>query len=289
MTTTVTEKEQPVGWSFLISSRWLGYYALIVVFSIACVLLGNWQFERRDEARAEIARIDTHYDAPPVSLDDALPTLDSFEIDANKWQQVSLTGTYFGEPYLARNRAGQQGVGSLLIHPLKLNDGSLFFVDRGWVDVVASDGIPETLPLPSSGTVEVTVRLRESETQLKNRTNEGRTLGSIDLSVLAEEFSEPAYTGAYGQLIAETPTGDTGTLAVKPERDEGPHLSYALQWYVFIIIVLCGAWYAARLEYRSHNPDAPDNRSAGRKKASAERAQRRKPTDAEEEDAFLDG
>ena len=39
------------GWSFLRSRRWLGYFALFIVFSIACVWLGNWQFERRAEAR----------------------------------------------------------------------------------------------------------------------------------------------------------------------------------------------------------------------------------------------
>ena len=183
--------EQRVGWSFLATPRWFGYYALIIVFSIICVFLGNWQFDRRDEARAEIARIDNNYDTTPVALVEALPRLDSFDIDRNKWQQVSLTGEYVGDPYLARNRTSQDGVGSLLIHPLQLADGTLFFVDRGWVDVIASDGVPKALPEPASGEVNVTVRLRASETQLAGRTNEGRTLGSLDLTVLAQEFDAP--------------------------------------------------------------------------------------------------
>src|SRR5690606_34462896 len=117
------------------------------VFSIACVFLGNWQFDRRAEARAEIERIDTNFDAPAIALEEALPTRQSFDLDANKWLPVTLTGHYIDDPYLARNRAAPQGVGSLLIHPFQLQDGSIFFVDRGWVDVNASEGIPEVLPM----------------------------------------------------------------------------------------------------------------------------------------------
>lgn len=42
------------GWRFLYSRRWLGYYAMLLIFAIGCVLLSNWQFSRREEARAEI-------------------------------------------------------------------------------------------------------------------------------------------------------------------------------------------------------------------------------------------
>ena len=284
---TDTLTTDTVGWSFLRSRRWFGYYALIVVFSIVCVMLGNWQFDRRAGAQAEIARIDNNYDASPVSLEEALGDRDAFDVDRNKWQQVEMTGTYVGDPYLARNRASQQGVGSLLIHPLQLPDGSIFFVDRGWVDVVATDDVPGVLPEPATGHVEVVVRLRESESEIKGRTNEGRTLGSINLPLLAEEFSHPAYTGAYGQLVSEAPVGEAGVAPLKPERDEGPHLSYALQWYVFIIIVLCGAWYAATLEHRSLNPAAAADRLAKKDRSRARKP--RRLTDAEEEDALLDG
>lgn len=278
-----------VGWSFLASKRWLGYYALIIVFSIACVFLGNWQFDRRAEARAEIERIDTNFDAPAIALEEALPTRQSFDLDANKWLPVTLTGHYIDDPYLARNRAAPQGVGSLLIHPFQLQDGSIFFVDRGWVDVNASEGIPEVLPMPATGEMTITVRLRESETELRGRTNEGRTLGSLDLSVLAQEFDAPAYTGAYGQIIEEPLPGETGLLPSKPERDEGPHLSYALQWYVFILIALGGAWYAATLEHRSLNADDPEHRKKMKDKETAKKKRQKRPTDAEEEDALLDG
>lgn len=278
--------DSEIGWGFLVTKRWFGYYALIVVFAVICVLLGNWQFDRRAEAQAEIARIDSNYDAPPTPITELLPSHDYYDEDTNKWRPVSLTGTYVGDPFLARNRPSQQGVGSLLIHPFQLRDGSIFLVDRGWVNVSAIDGVPETLPMPHSGELDIVVRLRQSEEPVAGREDAGRTLGSLHLPNFMERFHDPVYTGAYGQIVSETPAGETGLLPTRPERDEGPHLSYALQWYVFILIALGGAWYAARLEYRGLNPEAAEAKRIAKEQAA------KKPkrlSDAEEEDAYLDG
>lgn len=294
-----------MGWRFLRSRRWIGYFSLFIVFSITCVLLGNWQFERRAEARAEIMRIDTNYDAAPLSLDETMPDPTMFDEDAHKWQPVEVTGVYESELYLARGRPGPEGVGANLIQPLRLEDGRLFFVDRGWVPVSNAeagqsiDVIGKSLPKGPKGEVTVTARLRASEPAVAGRTTAGSSVGSIDLPELARlsDAAAGSYTGAYGQLISEQPSdaagatdelaNRTGLLPQKPERDEGPHLSYALQWYVFILIAGIGVAYAARQEYRSLNAgDASVQREDRRK---AERRERRGPSDAEEEDALLDG
>lgn len=284
----------PVGWSFLRSSRWIGYFAMLVIFSIACVFLGNWQFERRAEARAEIDRIDANYDAPAVPLADELPDPAAFDENVQKWRTVEAVGEYVGDPYLARNRPGREGVGSNVIQALRTDDGRVFFVDRGWVPIdgheAETGGIaPEELPEPPSGEVRVEARLRASEPVIPGRTSAGRTVASIELPELARLTGTEgeAYTGAYGMLVTETPAGEHGVLPAKPERDEGPHLSYALQWYVFIVIACIGVAYAARREYRGLNPDSSAVREQDRR--SAERRRRRGPSDAEEEDALIGG
>lgn len=284
----------PVGWSFLRSSRWIGYFAMLAIFSIACVFLGNWQFDRRAEARAEIDRIDANYDAPATPLAEELPNPAAFDEDAQKWRTVEAVGEYVGDPYLARNRPGREGVGSNLIQALHTEDGRVFFVDRGWVPIdgheAETGGIAaEELPEPPSGEVRVEARLRASEPSIPGRTSAGRTVASIELPELARltDTEGEAYTGAYGMLVTETPAGEHGVLPQKPERDEGPHLSYALQWYVFIGIACIGVAYAARREYRGLNPDSNAVREQDRR--SAERRRRRGPSDAEEEDALIGG
>ncbi len=281
------------GWSFLRSPRWIGYFALLLIFSIACVLLGNWQFDRRDEARAEIERIDNNYDAPAVSLAEELPRLEGFDEDAQKWRTVEVTGEYLGEPFLARNRPGPGGVGSDLIQPLRTPTGEVFFVDRGWVPIdggeAEREGLQEAdLPRVPEGEVTVEARLRAAEPEIPGRSTSGRTVASIELPELARlaGVEGDAYTGAYGMLISETPAGEHGVLPPKPERDEGPHLSYALQWYVFILIAAIGVGFAARQEYRRLNAGSRIVRDQDRR--SAERRKRRGPSDADVEDALLD-
>lgn len=290
---SVTNGESAPGWTFLRSRRWFGYVTMFLIFAVACVWLGNWQFDRRAEAREEIARIDNNYDAPAVPLADELPTLTSFDERVQKWRTVRVTGEYTGEPILARNRPGPDGVGSDLIQGLLTDDGTVFYINRGWVPV---DGITAEddafdaaeLPKPASGTVTVDARLRASERALQETPGEGLTVASINLPEITEHAGteDRAYTAAYGMLITETPAGEHGALPPKPERDEGPHLSYALQWFIFIIIAGSGVVYAARREYRTLNAGSETVRRQDRQRL--ERRRRRGPTDADEEDALID-
>lgn len=278
-----------VGWRFLLSRRWIGYFALLIVFSIACVWLGNWQFERRADAQAEIARIDSNYDAPAISLDEAFASSDEFDEDSNKWQPVELHGEYVGETYLARNRPSAGGVGSNLINAFHSADGSIFYVDRGWVPITGADEIPSDLPAPPEGEVTVTARLLAAEPEISGRTSVGYFVPSINPAEIARVSGiddDELYSASYGRLIEEQPTSETGALAPRPERDEGPHLSYALQWYVFILIAVIGVAYAARQEHRNFNPDGELERKEDRRRE--ERKKRKGPTDADIEDALLD-
>ncbi|WP_133616688.1 SURF1 family cytochrome oxidase biogenesis protein [Leucobacter luti] len=284
---------RPVGWSFLRSGRWFGYFTMLLIFSIACVLLGNWQFDRRAEARAEIDRLDANYGSAAAPLTEELPTLDAFDEATQKWRTIWASGEYIGDPFLARNRPGPEGVGSDLIQALRTTDGHVFFIDRGWVPVDGGSadrgevGLAD-LPQAPSGQVRVEARLRASEPVVSGRTSSGITVASIEVPELAEltGTSGQAYTAAYGMLVSEDPAGEHGVLPREPERDEGPHLSYALQWYVFIIIAGIGVVVAARREYRSLNADSQLVRDQDRRAAA--RRTKRGPTDADVEDALYD-
>lgn len=280
------------GWAFLRSRRWIGYWALLLVFSVTCVFLGNWQFARRAEAQAEIARIDAHYNAEPTPLTAVLPTRADFDQDRHKWLPVTVTGTYLAEQQMVvRNRPFESKVGFNVLVPLQLESGDVFIVDRGWVPAGTTAENPAYIPSLPEGPVTVTARLKAGEPVIPGRTatelaNGMISLGTINLAEIQSTLSQPTFTGAYGLLVAEQPTSESGVLAVKPERDEGPHLSYALQWYVFILIAVAGTLYGARLEYRSVNPES----STVRERDSQQRARRarRQPSDAESEDAYLD-
>lgn len=274
------------GWRFALNRRWFGYLTAAVIFAIACVLLSQWQFARREEALVEVTRITENYDAPPVPLAEALPTLESFE-DDDKWLPVVVTGTYLAdEQLLVRNRPFNGTPGFEVLTPLLLDDGSIFVVDRGWVEPGATPDAPATVPAPPDGTVSVIAHLKAGETSLLGRTAPAGQIPTIELAAVADLLDRPTYTGAYGLLESEDPAPATRPAAApKPQPDEGPHLSYAVQWIVFAIFGFLGLAYALRQEYRLINADEP----AERERAAIRRAKAAtRRTDADVEDELLD-
>lgn len=275
------------GWRFLVSARWAGYLALVVVFAVACSLLSSWQLARRAEAEAAIAKIDANYDSPPVALGSLLPTLGSFE-DSQEWSQVELHGDYLSdEQILVRTRPLGGNPGFEVLVPFRLDDGSVFVVDRGWVPVGNTQDAPDAVPAAPDGPVTVIARLKPGEPELPGRTAPAGQIATIELHDIAERIGEPTYTGAYGLMVSESPApAERPTALPKPARDEGPHLSYAFQWVVFALLGFIGLGWAIRQEYRVVNADDPEerNRAAERERKRA----RRMPTDADVEDALLD-
>lgn len=277
------------GWRFALTRRWAGYFALAVAFAVACVALGAWQFDRRAQARAEISRIESNYDQAPVPVADILSELDSYE-ENQKWTPVSLTGTYLSDAeVLVRNRPFAGRPGFEILTPLLLSDGTVFIVDRGWLPTGSAQDRPDVTPAAPEGEVTVTARLRQGEPLLAGRTSiEGSgQIATAHLPQLADMIDMPTYTGAYG-LIA-TPGANPGSVpteSLRPTLDEGPHLSYALQWYVFAIIGFIGLGWALRQEYRAVNVEDPDERERADERARRKAA--RAPSDSESEDAIIE-
>lgn len=275
------------GWAFAFSRRWAGYFALAVIFAIVCSLLGAWQLNRRAEAWLEIDRIDNNYSSAPVPIDDVLGTLTAFET-SQKWTPVLVTGTYLSdETILVRNRPYNGRPGFEVLVPFVQNDGTVFIVNRGWVNPGNAQDSPDYIPAAPEGVVTIEARLKASEPALPGRSAPSGQVATIELPLIAEMLSYPLYTGAYGVLVSENPAAEIRPLpAAKPTRDEGPHLSYALQWYVFAIFGFLGFAYAVRQEYRLVNIDDPDEQD--RAKLREKKEALRPPSDSEIEDAIID-
>jgi hypothetical protein len=91
-------------------------------------------------------------------------------------------------------------------------------------------------------------------------------------------------TDAYGVLAKEVPAPAQAPQSLpKPEVDEGPHLSYALQWFAFGVGAFIGLWVLIR---RTAEDDAPAETGATSTKQRPARP--RRPTAEEEEDALIE-
>jgi cytochrome oxidase assembly protein ShyY1 len=260
-------------WRLAATRRWIGILGFTLAFAVVCVGLGQWQFDRRASAQAAIALLDKNYAIPTASITDVVATLD--ESDASeKWRSVRVNGEYLPDVLYVRTRSGPGGIGFEQLAMLRQTDGTVFVVNRGWVRANGDNSAPaETPPLPN-GTVTVTAHLIPGEQRVIGRDAPDGQIATIHLPTIDERVTGDVYVGWFGRVASEKPSAATGAEWTRPILGEGPHLSYALQWYVFAAMGFFGYGWALRKEFRG---DAAPKRRA-----------RKRPSDEDIEDEALD-
>lgn len=268
--------------SLALTRRWLGWLAFTMVFAVVCVALAQWQWARRLDAVAEIRVVEANWDSAPLTLREVLPATDALDPES-EWTPVTLTGEYlFEEQLLVRNRPLSGRPGFEVLTPLRLPSGELFVVNRGWLPVGSLQDSPDVVPNPPRGQVEVLVRLKPGEPTITGRGAPDGQIATINLPQLTQQIEGGVVvSGAYGLLDSEAPAADERpTAAVRPASDEGPHLSYTFQWYLFGLLGFVGYGWALRQERRTLISEQTGEPIPVRA--------RRQPSDADLEDAVLD-
>lgn len=210
---------------------------LIAAIVTAFISLGFWQLRRLDERRAFNATLLSRTSLPVAEV----ASLDEDDPEA-PYRRAVASGTYrTDDEVLIAGRSRNTLAGHELVTPLELADGRLVLVDRGWVPLDA-DEPPVALAEPPSGTVSVSgILFPTQERGLFGPRHEptGRLLRMhrIDIDRIAEQLDAPVLP--WFLLLEEQ---DPATEGQYPERvtmpalAEGPHRSYALQWFAFALI-----------------------------------------------------
>ena len=255
---------------------WLRIALAVVLLSVAFFFLGRWQLHRHEAKVARNTLLNSNYDAAPVPLDSILVTPDSPLPESRQWSQVRLEGVYDpAHQVLIRNRPLAGDFGFEVVVPLRLGSGAAVLVDRGWIPAGERFVTPDAVPAPPGGPVSVVVRVRPGEPPLDRTPPPGQEL-RIDLGRLAAVAGGTVYRGAYGVLAAETPAPATAPEPLpRPDEDLGPHLAYAVQWWIGDVAayVLLGyyalsevrdrRWVAARGEASGTDDGTPDETVGG--------------------------
>lgn len=194
----------------------LGVAAVLV--AALCVRLGIWQLDRLGQRRARNA-------AQAARL--ALPALDiqggghGVTADSARQRRVVVHGVYdFAAERSWPGRSFEGTPGVALITPLRLSDGSQVLVDRGWV------------PSPDAFHVDHAL-YREADTATANGIAFVPPRGRGDVSV-------EGFLPFVIQLESPEPARGLPRRWPPPTFDNGPHLSYAIQWFSFAVIALVG-------------------------------------------------
>lgn len=229
---------------FLLRPAWIAFHVLVIAAIVVMINLGFWQLRRLDERRDFNAAVEERSEAPPVPLAELLATPD-LDVGAVEWRPVTVAGEWLDDQILVFNRS-QGGIAGDNVLSALVNDDLTVLVNRGFVPL-ASD-----VPPAPDGPVEVLGRVRESQTrQTGGLTDEQGDLITEVRRVNVDELA-PQLPGEVAPLFldliaAQPPVGSDDPAPVPaPELGEGNHLSYAVQWFIFAVLVAVGWVLAVR-------------------------------------------
>jgi surfeit locus 1 family protein len=248
-------------YGFLLTPRWIFFHLLVVAAIVAMINLGFWQLRRLDQRRDFNEQVSSRIDLAAEPLDDVLgPSTDP---DSLEWRSVQADGIYLpDEEFVVVNRSQAGRAGDLVVTPLRLDDGRILLVERGFVPLATDRASPP------SGEVEIVGRLRPSQERRRGQLSdpadgELAEVQRVDIARLAGQLPGPVVP-MYVELVSSTPaeTGPFPEPVEVPELDEGPHLSYAVQWFIFSVCVAVGWVLAVRHSIKSRTtartaPPAP--------------------------------
>ncbi len=237
--------------TFLLRPKWLAFHVLVIAAVALMIWLGFWQLRRLDARQEFNATVTERIDQPPVPFDtlltDAVTDPRSVE-----WRQVTVSGDYLPEQILWFNRTQDGLAGDNVLTALVGDDDTTVVVNRGFVAL----GAP-TPPAPT-GSVDVLGRIRVPPgRQLGELTDSAdgpvTEVRRVDLDLLDAQLPGEL-APVYLDLIGSVPnvTASDPVPVPPPTLDEGPHLSYAVQWFIFATAVAIGWVLAVRRSIATH-------------------------------------
>ena len=217
--------------------------------------LSNWQWHRLHARQAYNVEIQAEIDQAPVPISDLLVFNDESRVvpEKSQWRTVELTGTWLpSEQVLVRKKSLESNLGLWVVTPLKLVDGTVVMINRGWTAAANSAVDSPVVAEVPEGTIEVLGRIRD----VQARTKPGPTdlpVGQVDRIIPLEILNSPkTLINAYVEMTASRPESKSSEIRILPEPEvtEGAHRSYALQWMFFEIMTVIGWTILVRNEFK---------------------------------------
>lgn len=234
--TLMPRRLSALDWLFLVASL-----CMAALFS----RLGVWQLHRLAERRARNALVMRRLALPTLAVAD-LPR----DTASAHYHTVHVVGRYDVDHevvFVNRIRDGAPGV--QILTPLwAVGRDTAVLIDRGWVYAPDAETVDlarwrEPAELDATGYVqELPPPVGRGVAALIGHPNQLRWL---DLAAVARVTGYPV--APFFIVLEGDTAGDARTVPVRvepPPLDEGPHMSYAIQWFAFATIAVVGAGIA---------------------------------------------
>ncbi|MFJ1747007.1 SURF1 family protein [Streptomyces sp. NPDC088116] len=256
---------------FLLSRQWVILTLLALVLIPVMTELGFWQLHRHEHRVAQNSLISDNLKAKPVPVTE-LTSPGHTVPRADYWRRVTATGRFdpAHEVVVRRRTSVDDKVGYHVLIPLVLNDGRALIVNRGWVPSPSTGdqtAFPDVPPAPK-GEVTVTGRLKADETSAASGIRDLKDLPDRQVMLInsgqQQRNLDRTLLGGYIELTSPVPSGGSPEQIPDPDDSSiGPHMAYAVQWWLFVAGVPVGWVILVRREKR-------DRDAAARKSASGD-------------------
>jgi surfeit locus 1 family protein len=216
------------------------------LFAVVCARLGVWQLDRLAQRRAFNATLHQRLAGAPLPVS-TLPR----DTTRGHYHRVTARGRfdYAGQVALAtRSNLGSPGVH--LLTPLRLDDGNVVMVNRGWVYAPDAMTIDASKWREHEGDSVTVTGYAETWTgrEAAPLPAARRVVRTLDSAAVARLVGAPVLPYFVAQTSDSARAADRVVRLGEPTLDEGSHQSYAIQWFSFALIGLIGGSLLVREE-----------------------------------------
>jgi cytochrome oxidase assembly protein ShyY1 len=253
---------------FLLTRQWVILTLLVLVLVPTMTELGFWQLHRHEHRVEQNALITRNLESAPVPVS-RITSPGHTVPRSDYWRTVTATGTFDTEnEVVVRRRTSQdEHIGVLVLTPLDLRSGGTVLVNRGWIPAAADQQTYPEVPAPPSGEVTVTGRLKADETTSASGIKD--LAGLPDRQVMLINSAQQSHLlgrpvlGGYLELTSPGPAdGSPEMIATPDDSSIGPHMAYAVQWWIFAAGVPVGWVVLVRREKRDRAQAASEGEAA---------------------------
>jgi len=241
----------------MLSPRWRLATLLVLAGMAITARLGVWQLDRLEQRRAFNSRVQAQISQPGLDLNGAALVLG---LSGMEYRPVMVRGEYDHSQEVAlRNQSWGNQWGVHLLTPLRIVGSEQYIlVDRGWVP--SNDfQFGSWAEYAEPGLVEVrgVIRASQSKPDFGQRADPTPSPGGrleawffANVEGIARQVPYPLLP----VYIQQEPDPAWQGLPYRSQPDldltEGPHLSYAIQWFTFTAILGIGYPYFIRRQER---------------------------------------
>jgi surfeit locus 1 family protein len=227
----------------LFNRRWWWTTLIVIAGVYVLIQLGFWQLDRLEQRRAFNQRVAERWQLEPFDVNtNSIPT----DLTELEYRRVQATGEFdYSNQILLSNQTRNQAPGAILVTPLVLDDNRAVLVARGWVPTNLSDSehwaeFEEPSAQPIIGLIQESQLLPNGSAPTPPATPQ---LEWFRLNIDAIQPQMPYKLLPVFILQLPEEGRSLNTLPMRDEPlvlDEGSHFSYAIQWFMFALILGVG-------------------------------------------------